>query len=316
MRKLIIRILRSDAVSENPPVCIDIGASGALPCEWRLLAPYSICVAFDADTREFRVEESSSSGWRRLVKLNRLVAEKPMDAVVFFLTKSPFCSSSLHPDNAALAPWAFRGLFEVERTVSLPAVSLSATLTELGIRHIDWYKSDTQGIDLRVFASLASDVINQVIVADFEPGIIDAYRGEDKLYAVMHFMDSRPFFVSDMKIWGSQRIDTAGLRSLGAMQRRFVSSILKTSPGWCEMTYLNDFSAVPDLRRTYYLGWVFSTMKKQDGHALAIAEEGLRMFGDSVFEECRRASLRQMRARYPRLALHLLRRGIAKVVGR
>jgi len=316
MRKLIARILGSDVVSENPPVCIDIGASGALPSEWRLLAPHSICVAFDADTREFRIDDSSSGGWRRLVKLNRLVAEKSTDAVDFFLTKSPFCSSSLHPDSAALERWAFSGLFEVERKVSLPAVSLTRTLADLGIQHIDWYKSDTQGIDLRVFASLPSGMINHVIVADFEPGIIDAYEGEDKLFAVMHFMNSRPFFVSDMKIWGSQRIDAAGLRSLNTVQRRFVSSILKMSPGWSELTYLNDFSGAPDSRRQYYLGWVFSTIKKQDGHALAIAERGLRIFADPVFEDCRRASLRQMRARYPQLALHVLRRGLAKVFGR
>jgi len=314
VRKLITRILRTDVVAEDPPVCVDIGASGGLPAEWRLLAPHSICVAFDPDTREFRVDDSSSSGWRRLVKLNRLVAEKPVDAAAFFLTKSPFCSSSLRPDAAALAPWAFRELFEVQRTVSLPAVSLSDTLTELGIQRIDWYKSDTQGIDLRVFASLGSDVIDQVIVADFEPGIIDAYQGEDKLFALMRFMASRPFFVSDMRIWGSQRIEAAGLHSLGALQRRFVAAILKISPGWSEVTYVNDFSAPPDSRRKSYLGWVFSTIKQQDGHALAIAERGLRMFGDPVFEACRRASLAQMRARYPRLALHVLGRALAKVV--
>jgi hypothetical protein len=316
MKELIARILRSDVVSENPPVCVDIGASGALPSEWRVLAPHSICVAFDADTREFRVDDESNGGWKRLIKLNRLVAEKPIHSIDFFLTKSPFCSSSLHPDNAALEPWAFSGLFEVQRRVSLPAVSLTGTLTQLGIDQIDWYKSDTQGTDLRIFASLASEMINQVIVADFEPGIIDAYRGEDKLFEVMGFMNSRPFFLSDMRIWGSQRIDRAGLRSLGAVPRKFVSAILKMSPGWCEVTYLNDFSAASDSKRRYYLGWVFSAIKKQDGHALAIAERGLRMFGDSVFDECRRASLRQMRARYPRLALHLVTRLLARVVGR
>lgn len=316
MKKLIARILRSDIVSENPPVCVDIGASGALPSEWRMLAPYSICVAFDADTREFNVDDSSSGGWKRLIRLNRLVAEKAIDSVDFFLTKSPFCSSSLHPDNGALEPWAFSGLFEVVRKVPLPAVSLTQMLSKLGIRQIDWYKSDTQGTDLRIFASLKTEIINKVIVADFEPGIIDAYREEDKLFAVMGFMNARPFFLSDMRIGGSQRIDSAGLGSLNVVQRRFVSSILKTSPGWCEMTYLNDFSAASDSIRMYYLGWVFSAIKQQDGHALAIAMRGLRLFGDPVFDECRQASLAQMRGRYPRLALHVLRRGLAKVVGR
>lgn len=315
-KRLIARILSSEIVSENPPVCVDIGASRALPTEWRILAPYSICVAFDADTREFRADDSSSGGWRRLIKLNRLVAEKPIDSVDFFLTKSPFCSSSLPPDNVALEPWAFSGLFEVVGKVALPAVSLTRTLSELGIRQIDWYKSDSQGTDLRIFASLQTEMIDEVIVADFEPGIIDAYRGEDKLSTVMGFMNSRPFFLSDMKVWGSQRIDSAALGVLGAVPRRFVSSILKMSPGWCEVTYLNDFSAPSESRRKYYLGWVFSTIKEQDGHALTIAVRGLRMFGDAVFDECRRVSLGQMRRRYPRLVLRVLTRALARVVGR
>jgi hypothetical protein len=314
VKRLIAKILTSDVVAEDPPVCVDLGASGALPSEWRLLAPYSICLAFDADTREFRIDESSN-GWRRFIKLNRLVAERAMDAVPFFLTKYPFCSSSLRPDAAALAPWAFQELFEIERTVSLPAVSLSSTLTELGIRHIDWYKSDTQGTDLRVFASLGDAMINQVVVADFEPGIIDAYEGEDKLFALMQFMDSRPFFVSDMRTLGSQRIEPATLRSLGALRRRFSSSILKMSPGWCEVTYLNDFSEVTDSPRTYYLGWAFSTIKEQHGHALAIADQGLRMSGDPLLEDCHRVSLRQLNASYPRLALRVFRRALARVLG-
>ena len=291
-KRLIARILSSEIVSENPPVCVDIGASRALPTEWRILAPYSICVAFDADTREFRADDSSSGGWRR------------------------FCSSSLPPDNVALEPWAFSGLFEVVGKVALPAVSLTRTLSELGIRQIDWYKSDSQGTDLRIFASLQTEMIDEVIVADFEPGIIDAYRGEDKLSTVMGFMNSRPFFLSDMKVWGSQRIDSAALGVLGAVPRRFVSSILKMSPGWCEVTYLNDFSAPSESRRKYYLGWVFSTIKEQDGHALTIAVRGLRMFGDAVFDECRRVSLGQMRRRYPRLVLRVLTRALARVVGR
>ena len=312
MRRLIARVLKSDVVAQDPPVCVDLGASGALPSEWRLLAPHSICVAFDADTREFHITESSD-GWRNLIRLNRLVAEREMNAVPFYLTRYPFCSSALRPDTDALAPWAFQELFEVERTVSLSAVSLRETLADRGIRHIDWYKSDTQGTDLRVFASLGAVMIDAVIVADFEPGIIDAYEGEDKLFALMQFMDSHPFFVSDMKIRGSHRIEPAALRSLGAVRRRFISSILKMSPGWCEVTYLNDFSAVPQSRRSYYLGWVFATIKQQDGHALAIAERGGRVFGDSLLEECRRASLQRLTA-FPRLVLGALKRRLARLL--
>jgi len=316
MRRLIARILHSDVVAEDPPVCVDIGASGKLPTEWQLLAPYSIGVAFDADDREFSVDDTGNSGWKRLIKLNRLVADKSSDSVDFFLTRSPYCSSSLRPDNSALAPWAFSDLFEVEKRLSLPAVSLTQALTQLGIRQIDWYKSDSQGMDLRIFASLADEIINGVIVADFEPGIIDAYVGEDKLFALLGFMNQRPFFLSDMKVWGSHRIGPAARNALGPTYTRFLSTVLKTSPGWSEVSYLNDFSSATVSRRKCYLGWVFASIKEQDGHAFAIAERGLTMFGDPMFEECQRASLRRIRGRSPRLALHVLKHGLAKAVGR
>ena len=316
MRRLIARILQSDVVAEDPPVCVDIGASGKLPTEWQLLSPYSIGVAFDADEREFHVDDTGRSGWKRLIKLNRLVADKSRDSVDFFLTRSPYCSSSLRPDNSALAPWAFSALFEVERKVSLPAVSLPEAMTQLGIRRIDWYKSDSQGMDLRIFASLPDMIINGVIVADFEPGIIDAYVGEDKLFAVLGFMNARPFFLSDMKVWGSHRIGAAGRDALGPVYTRFLSTVLKTSPGWSEISYLSDFSDATVSRRKCYLGWVFASIKEQDGHAFAIAERGLASFGDAMFEECQRVSLRRIRHRSPRLVLHVLKRGLAKAIGR
>lgn len=303
-------------MAESPPVCVDVGASGTLPAEWRLLAPHSICIAFDADTREFRIDDSATSRWKRLIKLNRLVGERRNDAVDFFLTRSPYCSSALEPNDSALEPWAFSGLFDVEQKVSLPAIGLSETLAELGITRIDWYKSDTQGMDVRIFASLSNDMISQVIAADFEPGIIDAYVGEDKLFTLLQFMEGRPFFVSDMKIWGSQRIGDSGRRSLGAMRTRFLSSILKISPGWSEITYLNDFSAPPHSKRKIALGWVIASIKEQDGHALSIAESAVTSFGDPIFEECRDASLSRMRSRYPELASHLLKRGLRRILGR
>lgn len=314
MHKLIEQLLDSEPFISDPPVCIDIGASGALPTEWRSLARHSVCVAFDADVREFRVEDLTDGGWKRLIKLNRLVAAQPSGEVEFFLTKSPFCSSSLRPDTAALEPWAFCGLFEVQGTVKLPAVSLPGMLAELGISRVDWFKVDTQGTDLRLFASLPDEMTDRTIVADFEPGIIDAYEGEDKLPAVMSFMSSRPFVLSDMRILGSQRICQRALDSLHPLEQRLIHTMLKTSPGWAELSYLNSFASKNVTKRDLLLGWICATIKEQDGHALWIAERGLDDFDESVFDECRRASLAQLRARYPRLVAYVLKRWFARLL--
>jgi hypothetical protein len=281
-----------------------------------MLAPYSVCLAFDADSRDFRVEDTAPGEWKRLIKLNRLVAERADESVDFFLTKSPHCSSRLQPDSAALEPWEFSELFEVERKIALPAISLPQALNELGIGYIDWFKTDSQGTDLRIFASLPGEMIDRVVVAEFEPGILDAYRGEDKLFSLMAFMNARPFFVSDLDVKGTQRIGGKALETLGALDRKLIGRLLKKSPGWAEISYLNTFSGHTYAKRELLLGWTLSSIKGQHGHALAIAEKGMSGHGDPFFEQCRRTSITRLRRRYPNAAVRAVKSAISRLLPR
>src|SRR5690348_3557901 len=99
MQSLINTILTNDAFADAPPVCVDVGASGHLPPDWEPLARHSICVAFDADSRDFAVVDTPHAGWKRLLKINRIVAPSGSPGVEFHLTQSPHCSSTLRPDN-------------------------------------------------------------------------------------------------------------------------------------------------------------------------------------------------------------------------
>lgn len=100
---MIEKILKREDFRNQPPVLIDIGASGEIHSKWREIAPYSICVAFDADDREMTFTEKNSSGFKKLVTINRIVTDKPDKEVDFFLTRSPFCSSTLEPDLEKLS---------------------------------------------------------------------------------------------------------------------------------------------------------------------------------------------------------------------
>ena len=44
-------------------------------------------------------------------------------SVGFYLTSSPYCSSSLKPDLANLKEWSFSELFNIEKEVILKTVS-------------------------------------------------------------------------------------------------------------------------------------------------------------------------------------------------
>jgi hypothetical protein len=270
---------------EAPPVLLDVGASGEIHPKWQKIAKYSICIAFDADDREFGYTVNEAKGYRKLYVFNTLVTNSTTPEADFYLTRSPYCSSLLEPDHASLDRYNFGNLFEITKTVRLKTVHLQHALREIGIDKIDWFKTDSQGTDLRIFASLGEEITNRVLVAEFEPGIIDGYKGEDKLCNLMSFMDNRPFWMNDINICGVQRISKEALVDL-SLRKVQPSLNVRKSPCWAEVSYFNSFGVQAcylDLR-DYLLGWIFALIEGQTGFALDIALQGKQRFGEPIFE--------------------------------
>lgn len=313
---IIDRVLSRSEFVDRPPVLLDIGASGEIHPTWRPIAPYAVCIAFDADTREMGYTVKESSGFRKLYVYNSILTADPVDEADFHLTRFPFCSSLLEPDAASLEKWAFAGHFDLERTVRLRSATLSKVLDDLGVEKVDWFKSDSQGTDLRLFASLGEDRIRRVLAAEFEPGIIDSYRGEDKLWQLLAFMGERPFWMSGLNVRGSQRIGRHTVETcLSKLERRFLHVLLRRSPGWGEVTFLHAFpkdAEYLDLRDVL-LGWVFAVVEGQYGFALEVAEEGEARFGDPLFRELKADSLSRLRRGWLKLPLFALRKLVRRV---
>ncbi len=295
---IVDKILSREEFQNAPPVLVDIGASGAIHPKWKSIAKYSLCVAFDADDRKMGFAETISSDYRKLYVVNSIVTESSTGKAEFYLTRSPFCSSLLHPALEPLSDWAFSELFTVDSKVTLNAVTLSQVMTEIGISKIDWIKSDTQGTDLRLFRSLGTPVINRILAAEFEPGIIDAYQGEDKLHHVMGFMEEHPFWMSNLNIKGSQRISKNVLdKHLSRYERKKLKYQLRESPGWGEVTYLNTFkdSELFNSSRDIMLAYVFALLEKQYGFALELAQKGKICSSDPIFTEMEQHALASLK---------------------
>lgn len=284
MKRLLKKIFSSSCFKDKPPILVDVGASGEINERWKKIAPYSVCLAFDADTRDFAVSEFSNKGYKKLYKINRVVAQETCASMDFYLTKSPHCSSVLKPNTRALDVWAFSSMFQIREKVSVPSITLERSLKNCGLNNIDWFKTDSQGTDLRIFSSLPEEILDNIILAEFEPGIIDSYEGEDKLSSVLQFMGKKPFWAYHMNVKGTQKITKHFLGSMGYLQRRFLYLLIKSSPCWCEIAYLNKLEGNIGARE-YFLGWVFSTLNQQHGFALSIATKGNNIYGDKLFEE-------------------------------
>ncbi len=298
MQELILKIFALPELVNKPPVLIDIGASGQLHKKWKLIAKYSICIAFDADKREFGFIEKKQSYFKKLFVYNCIVSDKDSSDQIFYLTQSPYCSSILKPNYKNLSNYSFADIFKIVNTAKLKTVSISTALRELNISQVDWFKTDSQGLDLRLFKNLDDEIREKIIIAEFEPGLIDAYEYEDKLYSLLEYMQYKNYWISDFIVKGNPRISASLFDSIFFNKKlnKLLALSLKSAPGWGEITIINSFDDKNNFsKREYLLGCLFAIIEKQYGFAYELSVKGLEKFNDSIFNEIKRKSLKRIR---------------------
>jgi len=276
------------------PVLVDVGASAGAPAIWETIAPLSTYVGFDPDSRE--MSSSADGDFRRTVIVNEAVTADPGAADVrFYLTRSPYCSSTLEPDSASLANYHCSELFVVERRASVRAATLDAILARLEIARIDWLKCDSQGTDLRIYRSLSERLRQDVLALDVEPGLIDAYRGEDLFVDAQKHLVANGFWLSRLDVQGAVRVRGATLQAAFPGQpdaAALAAQAIRTTPGWCEARYLRTLESMAEAgatRERYALLYVFSLLDQQPGYALDVALEFETRFGADAWSARMRA---------------------------
>ncbi len=266
------------------PVLIDIGASGAPPAIWDSIAPHSIYVGFDPDLRD--MHEIPESRFHRAVIVNEATSSGEDKEVLFYLTKSPACSSTLRPDAEALSDYVFSDLFTVEKETTVRATTLNEVLDRLSLPRIDWFKTDSQGTDLRLFTSLRNDVISRVLAIDVEPGLIDAYVGEDLFVDAHKALTERGFWLSNLEVCGTVRMKSATVKELSAENRDLdgplIERTVRRTPCWVEARYFRTIKSLIQTdagNREFALLWAFALIDDQPGFAIDLAMEYERIFG-------------------------------------
>jgi hypothetical protein len=296
--KLFDRVFSEEVIRSAPPVLVDVGANGGILPTWKNIARHSIGLGFEPDRREADSLAPAQREFLRWIFSGQIVvSDLHAHQTQLYLTRVPVCSSTLPPKAEELANWSFGDSFHVVGTTTSPASSLTSVLAEHGLNHLDWLKCDTQGTDLRIFQSLPSGRRHQLLVVEFEPGIMDAYEGEDKFHTLLKVMEGEPFWLVKLEVQGVPRGNPAMLRQkLGPRWAKLYARLGKRSPGWANVVYLRRFSRGDDLsRREYLLGWAFAQLLKQPAYALEIAEIGHDKFSDALFVDLAAASVRAMR---------------------
>jgi FkbM family methyltransferase len=267
-------LLQEEAIH---PVLVDIGASGGAPPIWKPIARYSTYVGFDPDLRDMR--RDTGLGYRSAIIVNKAVCPDPQAAeVTFYLTESPYCSSTLQPNADALSKYSFWKLFHTIREARVPATTLDAVLSAESLAQIDWLKIDAQGADLRLYLSIDPKIRRKMLALDTEPGLLDAYYGEDLFVDAHARIRKEGFWLSYINVMGVPRISAAVMKELAIAMvdgmPKGKASQLRTSPGWCEARYLRTTDSLLEqacTAREFVLSWIFAVMDGQYGHALEIA---------------------------------------------
>lgn len=280
---LINKILDFDILKSKPLVLLDLGASGAIYEKWDNKIKYkSIIILCDADERKFHYK---SLNLYKVIKIKDIISDKKVDEMDFYLTKSPYCSSTLEPDLEELKKWSFYELFEIKKKIRLQTKTLNEILSENKITYIDWFKTDTQGTDLRIFSSLEKNIRDKVLHCEFEPGIMKAYKNEDYFHNIIKFMYENDFWLENMIINGPERInlDLITKYKYNTKMFKYGKSILKTSPGWTNLSFLKEITK--DLNeRDFIVLFLFSLIEEQYGYCFEILEKSKDVISKSNYE--------------------------------
>jgi FkbM family methyltransferase len=296
LTNLLARVMNQPELKERPPVLADVGASGGTHSAWKLLAPYAVCIAFDPDRRELSATQDEASLYKELHVVPAAAVPDDVSQAELFLTRSPYCSSLLEPRSDALQCWSFSSLFEVVGKAAVPCESIPHALTRLGITYIDWFKTDSQGVDLRLYRSLPESFRDRILAVEFEPGLIDAYHGEDKLHAVLAEMDRPDYWLARFELRGTVRLPRSRLADLGRVDRWLLQESGPISPGWGELLFLHSLTDWKKASsREALLGWVIATLCGQHAFALDLARRTQQNFGLSLANELGEYSLQQLR---------------------
>jgi hypothetical protein len=297
LKKIIDTVLTRKEFSEKPPVLMDIGASGGLHEVWKYIAPHAICIAFDADSRDLQLSEKEVKGFRKIYVFNRIATDKKKDTTLdFYLTQNPHCSSTLKPLAKDLSEYHFAPYFEIDKIEKLPAITLPEVLDSTQLNYIDWFKTDTQGTDLRLFNSLPADIKNQILSVELEPGIIDAYEGEDKLTDVLDTLSKTGYQILNFNVRGPIKLKSEQYLSVfnSNLKQKLAKNFLTQIPGWVELSFTQSLDNQHFTLREWLLSWVFTTVQGHHAAAYSIAEKGLTHYKDAQLSTLKNYSEKAM----------------------
>ena len=274
---MIYKILKNKVFEKKPPILIDVGASDEINNSWKKLSKHSICLGFDTNI----INNKSETSYKKFYLIKSLIGIKNVKKN-FYLTFDKNCSSSLKPTNKDIKEYLFNEKFQIKKVVKLKYITLNKVLKDHKILYVDWFKTDTQGTDLRIFKSLSQNIRKKILIAEFEPGFENIYTNEDTVADVIEYM-IKDFFIDSFKIKGDYFFNKkTKLKFLNKLQNRFFHLFNKKQIVWANITFINKLKGKFS-KRDILLFIIIQIIRKNYLIALKICEQEKRVIGKELY---------------------------------
>jgi FkbM family methyltransferase len=181
----------SRLTSESSPLLIDVGAHRGESIEaFRTLFPFGKVMAIEANPHLAQELSASYQGVHDISIRNAAVS-KESGTTQFFLNQSTQTSSIYEVnrdsrDSIAIATGSADSLGEINRAISVDAITLDSLVKTEEIEQIDVLKIDVQGAEVDVLEG-ARNALRVTSVLKLEIALFDFYTHRSSFYAIEEF---------------------------------------------------------------------------------------------------------------------------------
>ena len=250
-------ILKHKIFKNNPPILFDLGAGGDVKTDWKDFYKSSHTYKLDAnDNIEINYNENKQT------IINETIFNKQI-RLNFNLTKSIFCSSLLMPNYKELQNWTFKSKFDLRKRIKVKTKTFNQIIFEKKIKNIDWIKFDLQGIDLKIFKSIPSSTRKKILMVEFEPGLYNFYKNEDKLSEILEYME-KDYSIEDFVFSSSLKGNFKFFKALNFLQKKSLNLINKKSKFYTNISFIKKINLInkKDLRSILLILAIFISKKR------------------------------------------------------
>jgi hypothetical protein len=274
-----------EALQGLNPVLMEVGASERPAEHWDTIAPWSSYLGIGA-----AAPSASARDAARYAKVTfcRAMVSPDGETVCsrFYEAADPIYSSLQRIDSQVIADHCSLRDVRVIKSSTAETIALRTLLDREAISRVDWFKTNLNGIDSRLYESLPDKVRESLLAVDTVLDFLPLYIDQDNTLAHHQEFLRQGFWLSSMLTCGGVRMH---IDSAQELERRGVADPIalvtrrhRIAPGWSFARYFRTVQHMETQScssRDYVVLWCFALLDRQFGFCADLAMSYRKRFG-------------------------------------